>query len=324
MLAIVMPVYNRSKEFEEALKSLTVQTKKRFITIVVDDASEEDLFSVVKRYDSQLHIVYLRQEKNLGPGAARKRGLQWCFDHDIELVMFLDGDDLLLPKAVERLTKEINITNSDIVVSELQSERKDGIPFLVGDTETVWTHGKIYRVSFLKRYDINFIELKTNEDLAFNTVAFFAAKAFGKVARLEEEHYLWQYNKNSITRNEKKIHTIAQLSKDAIKGNKYCIDKFKELGLDVITLFPRIISLYTHLQILKTINELDSDCEEIIKWIYNDKDILPLFKGEFKKHKRLFTEQKQGTEMCGKYFLFSQTFKDFVFQYTGIEMEDIW
>jgi glycosyltransferase involved in cell wall biosynthesis len=73
----------------------------------------------VEKYKSLLHIIYLKQENNQGPGAARERGLQWCFDNNIEFIMFLDSDDLLLPKAVERLTKEINVTNCDIIISDI-------------------------------------------------------------------------------------------------------------------------------------------------------------------------------------------------------------
>ena len=61
--------------------------------------------------------------------------------------MFLDSDDLLLPKAVERLTKEINVTNYDIIISDIQGEDKNGFSYSIpaSTNETVWTHGKIYR-----------------------------------------------------------------------------------------------------------------------------------------------------------------------------------
>jgi hypothetical protein len=68
----------------------------------------------------------------------------------MELVMFLDSDDLLLPKAVERLSKEINVTGKDIITSNVQTEDKNGFTYKLENSETIWTHGKIYRTSFLK------------------------------------------------------------------------------------------------------------------------------------------------------------------------------
>jgi hypothetical protein len=35
-----------------------------FITVVVDDASQENIKEIVDNYRNMLHIVYLRQESN--------------------------------------------------------------------------------------------------------------------------------------------------------------------------------------------------------------------------------------------------------------------
>jgi hypothetical protein len=56
----------------------------------------------------------------------------------------------------------------------------------VANPEEVWTHGKIYRVSFLRQHNIFFPELRTNEDLAFNFIAFHVAKINKAVSKLNE------------------------------------------------------------------------------------------------------------------------------------------
>ena len=61
-----------------------------------------------------------------------------------------------------------------------------------------WFHGKIYKVSFLKNKNINFLtELRTDEDAYFNLIAWNSAEKRGE---LEETTYIWRYNKNSLTR----------------------------------------------------------------------------------------------------------------------------
>lgn len=323
MLAVVIPAYNRPELLAEALNSLICQTKKRFITIVVDDNSEKNLKEVVDKYINKLHIVYLKQPANLGPGAARNRGLRWCIDHNIELIMFLDSDDLLFPKAVERLSKEISITNSDIIISEIQGETKDKNIGLVPNTETVWTHGKIYRVSFLKQNNIFFPELRTNEDVGFNIVAFYNALHNKKVSFIEEQHYLWRHSENSITRNrENQEKLIIQLSKDFLKTIYFSYKKFLELNLDIENIGPRIIhGLYCYSSYLKILNAFSSEEESILKEIYANIFVQNYFKKQHEeKQEGIFAELKQIYYYFDRTFIPKQNIYDFIYEYSGIDL----
>ena len=323
MLAVVIPAYNRSELLADALNSLICQTKKRFITIVVDDNSEENLKEVVDKYTNKLHIVYLKQLKNLGPGAARNRGLHWCIDHNIELVMFLDSDDLLLPKAVERLSKEINITNSDMVISQIQGETKDKNIGIVPNTETIWTHGKIYRVSFLKQNDIFFPEFRTNEDLGFNTVAFYKALNNKKVSFIEEEHYLWRHSESSITRNkESQDKLIIQLSKDFLKAIFFAYKKFLELNLNIEEIGPKIIhGMYCYASYLKDLNAFGSEEEAMLKEIYSNAFVKNYIKDQYEKKKEgIFAEVKQTYYYFDHTFIPKQNIYDFISEYSNMNL----
>ena len=322
MLAVIIPAYNRGNCLREALKSLTLQTKKRFITVVVDDASQEDLTPVVNDFKDELHLVYLKQEQNGGPGLARKRGLEWCFDHNIELVMFLDSDDLLLPKAVERLSKEINVTNSDIIVSKIQSEDKLHFPISIVDSQAVWTHGKIYRVSYLRNLGLNFIGLRTNEDLAFNTAAIFIATEKNTIKFIDEELYLWRYDSNSITRSAENIkNTTYQLSRDFIYAVKYIIEKLEEQGYDVSLAFQKVIGIYTYVQILRALDRYSEEIKEVVQEIYNRPKIQEMItKQETLKQDNVFLGINQGTYFLGNKYVYEQNISDFIYQVTGIKI----
>lgn len=322
MLAIIVPAYNRGSCLREALKSLTLQTKKRFITVVVDDASQEDLTPVVNDFKDELHLVYLKQEQNGGPGLARKRGLEWCFDHNIELVMFLDSDDLLLPKAVERLSKEINVTNSDIIVSKIQSEDKLHFPISIVDSQAVWTHGKIYRVSYLRNIGLNFIGLRTNEDLAFNTAAIFIATEKNTIKFIDEELYLWRYDSNSITRSAENIKNITyQLSRDFIYAIKYIIEKLEEQGYDISLVFQKVIGIYTYVQILRALDRYSEEIKEVVQEIYNRPKIQEMItKQETLKQNNVFLGINQGAYFLGNKYIYEQSISDFVYQLTEIRI----
>ena len=322
MLAVIIPAYNRGNCLREALKSLTLQTKKRFITVVVDDASQEDLTPVVNDFKDELHLVYLKQEQNGGPGLARKRGLEWCFDHNIELVMFLDSDDLLLPKAVERLSKEINVTNSDIIVSKIQSEDKLHFPISIVDSQAVWTHGKIYRVSYLRNLGLNFIGLRTNEDLAFNTAAIFIATEKNTIKFIDEELYLWRYDSNSITRSAENIkNTTYQLSRDFIYAIKYIIEKLEEQGYDISLVFQKVIGIYTYVQILRALDRYSEEIKEVVQEIYNRPKIQEMItKQETLKQNNVFLGINQGAYFLGSKYIYEQSVSDFVYQLTEIRI----
>lgn len=322
MLAVIIPAYNRGNCLREALKSLTLQTKKRFITIVVDDASQEDLTPIIDDFKNELHLVYLKQEQNGGPGLARRRGLDWCFDHNIELVMFLDSDDLLLPKAIERLSKEINVTNSDIIVSKIQSEDKLHFPISIVDSQAVWTHGKIYRVSYLRNIGLNFIDLRTNEDLAFNTAAIFIATEKNTIKFIDEELYLWRYDTNSITRSAENIkNTTYRLSRDFIYAIKYVIEKLEEQGYDISLAFQKVVGIYTYVQILRILDKYTDEIKKVVQEIYNYPKIQEMIiKQETLKQDNVFLGINQGTYFLGNKYIYEQNISDFIYQVTGIKI----
>lgn len=236
--------------------------------------------------------------------------------------MFLDSDDLLLPKAVERLSKEINVTGSDVIISKIQTEDKFHFSYSIEDVSSVWTHGKIYRVSYLRNLKLNFIKLKTNEDLAFNAVAIKIAERKKTIGFINEELYLWRYNNNSITRQQNQIiNTICQLSSDFILAINFAIKKFEELEEDIELLFPKIIGLYTHVQILKNYGKYTIEIEKIIEEIFSKERVKELIILQKEKNKEdVFLHIPQGTVQYDKKIRFEQNIQDFIFKYTNINI----
>ena len=89
--SFVLPAY-KAKYLNEAIDSILNQTYKDFELIIVNDASPEDIDSIVKRYDDD-RIQYYCNEKNLG---GTDLIAQW--NHSItyakgEYIGFVDSDD---------------------------------------------------------------------------------------------------------------------------------------------------------------------------------------------------------------------------------------
>jgi hypothetical protein len=125
----------------------------------------------------------------------------------------MDSDDLLYPHAVNRLVYEINHNNADVVSSAIWVEKKYSTGNLITANNKTWLHGKIFRTQYLKENNIEFPQIRTNEDLAFNLMAIENTKNFYII---KEPLYLFRDESNSITRSGDKSADI--LSIDYIRA----------------------------------------------------------------------------------------------------------
>ena len=200
MLEIGIPVYKALDTLPKTLDSLVAQTKNNFIACLsIDgDENEEAYRKITQEYIRRgLKMRILNSKENGGPGAARQRILDTT---QCDYIMFLDADDILMPRAVEVLYGQAKREDFDIVRSSFIREEAAKNDYVLPQNMSVitWFHGKIYKVAFLKKKNITFLtELRTDEDAYFNLIAWNSAEKRGE---LEEVTYIWRYNKNSLTR----------------------------------------------------------------------------------------------------------------------------
>jgi GalNAc5-diNAcBac-PP-undecaprenol beta-1,3-glucosyltransferase len=95
--SVVIATHNRGALVGRAIESALAQPGSVEV-VVVDDASADDTADRVAGYGDR--VRYLRQDENLGPGAARNRGIREAHG---ELLILLDDDDELLPDAVAQV-----------------------------------------------------------------------------------------------------------------------------------------------------------------------------------------------------------------------------
>lgn len=241
---IIIPIHNTSPElFARALASLATQTKRGFITTVIDDASSQENSNQYQEAIStcSFEIIYRRVDENVGPGAARQLGMDMAWP-PIDYFMFLDADDVLMPTAVDILYNEAKINDSDIVVSNILAEgehRSKNFTIPYGHN-TTWTHGKIYKRKFLEENNIRFPEQKMfNEDSYFNLVAVLSTT---KKFYITETLYLWSYNKNSITRRNGMDSFLKEYGIDYLRSQVmaalFILEKGnKNLGLTMASIY---------------------------------------------------------------------------------------
>jgi len=100
MISLVIPVFNRPKEFKKCLESVFRQTYRDFEVIIVDDGSVEDVESVVRQFEIKKYI----KQTNSGAPTARNRGFE---EAKGEFVLFLDADVIMQPNMLDKMYKAL-------------------------------------------------------------------------------------------------------------------------------------------------------------------------------------------------------------------------
>ncbi len=98
-VTVVVPAYNLAGYIDACLDSIEAQTLVGWECIVVDDGSTDATAARVQaRTDPRIRLL---RQRNAGVSAARNAGLAAAAG---DYVMFLDGDDMLHPEALARLS----------------------------------------------------------------------------------------------------------------------------------------------------------------------------------------------------------------------------
>lgn len=112
-VTVIIPVHNRLKLLAKALESVRSQTIKDLEVIVVDDASEESVSTVLDSFVEFINIKLVSLKEKSNAATARNIGVQLGSG---QYVAFLDSDDCWLPNHVEVALREFSQRNVDIVL----------------------------------------------------------------------------------------------------------------------------------------------------------------------------------------------------------------
>lgn len=125
--SIIIPAYNVADYIETALRSVLSQAYQAWEVIVVDDGSTDGSAAILDGYakrDSRFRVVH---QANAGVSAARNHGIDLAKG---DYIVFLDGDDMLLPWTLKHLSVYVEQYGSaDIVTYGRQT--------IVSHTETL-------------------------------------------------------------------------------------------------------------------------------------------------------------------------------------------
>lgn len=110
-LSIIVPAYNIENYLGRCLDSILEQTYTDYECILVDDGSIDGTKEICDEYAKKDSRIIVIHQENGGLSSARNKALGVA---NGELVMFVDGDDYLMPMFAERMIELIDVQDADI------------------------------------------------------------------------------------------------------------------------------------------------------------------------------------------------------------------
>lgn len=103
LISIITVTYNSAKYVRDAIESVLSSSFKNFELVIGDDCSTDNTWEIVQEYNDE-RIVKYKNSTNLGEYPNRDKALKLASG---SWVLFIDGDDLIYPHALEFLSKMI-------------------------------------------------------------------------------------------------------------------------------------------------------------------------------------------------------------------------
>lgn len=126
-VAVIVTVYNKAPYVRACIESVLVQSHACVELVVVDDGSTDGSWDVVESATTDSGATLVRLS-NGGVSRARNLGLEACRTRPDYLV-FLDGDDVLLPDALHRMVAHMEANGAAAMCYS--------VPILIDDSGAV-------------------------------------------------------------------------------------------------------------------------------------------------------------------------------------------
>jgi glycosyltransferase involved in cell wall biosynthesis len=278
-VSIVIPVYNEEKYLNKCLDSVINQTLRNIEIICVNDGSTDSSLEILKEYERSDERMKILNQRNLGAGIGRNKGLEVAQGRYIG---FIDADDIFVENnALKVMFCAGEEYGCDMVSANIKRVTNNSLGDLYYmnnvDTERIispavygipWYFCKsIFRREFLVENDISFPNYMRGED------PVFLAKVLAKVDRIINipiNYYGYRH-----------IPDESKLNSNIIDYFQHFIDVFKILdnskfynaNQEYYGEFRKFIKYFVHESYRKTILQNYKDDFILFKFIQSNFDL---------------------------------------------------
>lgn len=123
-VSIIVPCYNVAHYVEPCIRSVLAQaTTRTFEVICIDDGSKDDTGAILDALAAGNASIHVIHQENKGLSGARNTGIEAARG---KLLMFVDGDDMMLPGAIEAVCNAYDEGGCDFVTASYENLSEDG------------------------------------------------------------------------------------------------------------------------------------------------------------------------------------------------------
>lgn len=229
-LSIIIPIYNVEKDLPNCLDSILAASLEEAELLLIDDGSTDGSGAVCREYVQKHPCIRQISQKNLGPSAARNRGLELSQG---EYVAFFDGDDYISPTAFRetaallRSCPEVEVWVSDFCrvadngcildkVYQIEDraepiQRGDYLQRFLSRSDCVWNVWRyLFKREFLVRNELRFAErVDCAEDLEFMVRALTKAE---KISFFHNPYYFYRVNYGTTLTRKYDVQRVRHLT----------------------------------------------------------------------------------------------------------------
>ena len=112
-LSVVVPIYNVAEYLPRCIESILNQTFTAYELILVNDGSTDDSLEICRSYQEQDYRIKVIDKPNGGLSDARNAGIEAASG---TYISFIDSDDFIEPRMLEKSLAALRATESDIVI----------------------------------------------------------------------------------------------------------------------------------------------------------------------------------------------------------------
>lgn len=306
LISVIIPCYNIEQYIEKCIESIENQTYKNIEIIAVDDGSKDRTVEILENLKEKYNnITVYKNEQNRGAAYSRNFAIQKA---NGEYIGFVDSDDYIVSDYYEKLMKEAEKEDADIVLTDIEIiyENNSQNPILVkacnGNVTkmNIVNNGlaaspcnKIIKKELIKQYP--FLEGKINEDVASILPAIVKAE---KIAYVEGIKYFYLQRENSVQNEEVTLKRIEMFDAigtcdSRIKQDKdYCKYIQAILYQQVVLLYMAIIPKQTNYEIRRQLLEVFIEKQKPYT-LYKNKYIKQFIKEQPRKERSFYKKMVQ-------------------------------
>jgi glycosyltransferase involved in cell wall biosynthesis len=166
IISIITPTYNQGQFLEETIHSVLNQRYPNLEYIIIDGGSTDNSVNIIEKYED--YLSYWISEPDKGQANAINKGLRRSTG---DVLMWINSDDYLLPKALSLVTEVFNENNSQL-----------GIVY--GYCQFIKRDGKIFEQRKFAKFDSGI--LRFGQNLFAQPASFFHRRVLDKIGLLNE------------------------------------------------------------------------------------------------------------------------------------------